>query len=83
MYVVILYNRYVIICRIIEMRYSVWGISYASACSLIEELIAYGIQANVTVGGIGIELDHPIEFDRMNQLCRKYHTVAVSGETLT
>lgn len=63
------------------MRYSVYGINYESACDLIDELNASGMESNITQGGIAIVTMGALEVDIMNKICKKYHTEAKLGVT--
>lgn len=61
------------------MRFSVWGIPYNKALMLIEDMRKYGVDANITPGGVAIYPDGTIQTDKMNSVCKKYGTIASRG----
>ena len=63
------------------MTFSVWGISYSSARSLMRDLANNEIATNVTVGGIEIRPDGKQQIDAMNRICGQHNTVATRGLT--
>ena len=63
------------------MRFSVWGLRYSDALKFIGDLEHYWVESNITQGGIAIYPDGTIETDKMNRVCEKYCTKAVSGAT--
>lgn len=63
------------------MRYSVYGINYEAALSLIKKLKDSGIDANITQGGIAIVAENLNEINTMKKICEKYGTVAKEGAT--
>ena len=63
------------------MQYSVYGINYEAALSLIEKLNNSGIQANITQGGITIAPASMFEVNMMSEICKKYGTKASKGAT--
>ena len=64
------------------MLFSVWGLNYNEACALIEDAQSYGIEANITPGGIAMYPDGTIQVDKMNLVCAWHHTIASRGHTL-
>ena len=63
------------------MAFSVWGISYSSARSLMRDLAANEIATNVTAGGIEIRPDGKQQIDVMNRICGQHNIVATHGLT--
>lgn len=63
------------------MQFSVWGISYTDALSLINDLGTHGIDANITPGGIALYPDGSVQVDEMNLICKKHNAVAERGLT--
>ena len=63
------------------MAFSVWGLSYSGAKSLMKDLADNEIATNVTAGGIEIRPDGKPQVDEMNRICGQHNTVATRGLT--
>lgn len=63
------------------MKFSTWGLTYSDACSLIDELNAGGIEANITAGGVAMYPDES-RIPKMHLICKSWNTTASVGNTL-
>mgnify|MGYP000029222247 CR=1 FL=1 len=63
------------------MLYSVYGIRYEAALSLIKRLKSSGIDAEITQGGIAITPVNMFQVNMMSEICKKYGTKASKGAT--
>jgi len=63
------------------MRYSIYGINYEKACELMVELDSFGIESNITQGGISVYPYGNVALGLLERLCIKYGTRASQGAT--